>query len=348
MRIMMLLALMQAPTDTGRIATFHEKPFNDTLTLSVTGRFTIEAGYEVAHLSVRLIDRRRPGKATVLLRMRDQGLEHCQVLRTDDSSIVIARASHYRSEPTLKFFLHPETKALRKTIEYPPDLGLPAVDASEIASLLGVPAHVVERLKKKPWDPAADSSHVPKELREHPMPPSSYDEFARARPRRVADGYVRDGTILEEKPGPYQIVGSRIWFGKVFYDGEGTSGVGGLGYFDTTTSQYRFVQVPGLADWSVSAILIEPDAAWIGLVGYPEGEPYTGGLIRYEFRSRTTRKFAIEEVIHQIVRWQDRLYVATKNGAYLVQGGRLVKRYRVEPNIDNRFTIVSEDLSSRP
>ena len=297
MQIMMLLALMQAPADTGRIVTFYEKPFNDTLRLSVTVRFTTEGGYEVADLSVRLIDRRRPGKASLLLRMRDQGLERCQVLRTDDSSIVISRASHYRSEPTLKFFLHPQTKALLKKIEYPPDVGLRAVDAIEVASAVGVPAQVVEQLKKKPWEPAADSTHLPNELREHPMPRSTYDEFARARPRRVADGYVRDGTILEEEPGPYQVVGSRIWFGKTFYDGEGTSGVGGLGYFDTSTSQYRFVQVPGLADWSVSAILIEKDAAWIGLVDYPEGEPYGGGLIRYDFKARTSRKYATEEVI---------------------------------------------------
>jgi len=38
------------------------------------------------------------------------------------------------------------------------------------------------------------------------------------------------------------------------------------------------------------------------------------------------------------------VYVGTKNGAYLVQDNRLVKRYRVEPNIDNRFIIVTEAL----
>ncbi|HYF38409.1 MAG TPA: hypothetical protein VD930_01890, partial [Gemmatimonadales bacterium] len=184
--------------------------------------------------------------------------------------------------------------------------------------------------------------------REHPMPQSTYDEFARARPRRVENGYARDGTIIEEQPGPYQIVGSRIWFGKIFYDGEGTSGVGGLGYFDTSTSRYSFVRVPGLADWSVSAILIEADTAWIGLVGYPEGEDYSGGLIRYDFKSGTSRKVAIDEVIHNLVHLNDRLYVATKNGAYVLQGGRVAKRYWVEPDGENRFIMVPADFSSRP
>jgi hypothetical protein len=176
------------------------------------------------------------------------------------------------------------------------------------------------------------------------MPQSTYAEFARARAHRVEDGYGEGDTVLGEEPGPYQVVGSRIWFGKVFYDGEGHTGVGGLGYFDTKTSRYTFVPVSMIADWSVSAILIEEDAAWIGLVGHPEGEAYGGGLLRYDLRSRTTRKFPVEEVVYQIVRWKDRVYVATKNGAYLVQGNRLVKRYRVEPDSDNRFIIVTEGL----
>jgi hypothetical protein len=176
------------------------------------------------------------------------------------------------------------------------------------------------------------------------MRKSTYAEFVRARPDMVDNGFDEKNTTLDERPGPYQIVGSRIWFGKAFYDGEGTTGVGGLGYFETNTSQYSFLPVHGLADWSASAILVEEDAAWIGLVGYPEGEDYGGGLIRYDFKSRASRKFPTEEVIYQIVRWKDRVYVATKNGAYLVQGNRLAKRYRVEPNIDNRFIIVTENL----
>jgi hypothetical protein len=163
----------------------------------------------------------------------------------------------------------------------------------------------------------------------------------------VKDGYDEKGTSLEEQPGPYQIVGSRIWFGKVFYDGEGHTGVGGLGYFDTGTSRYTMLDVRGLANWSVSAILIEEEAAWIGLVGYPEGEPYPGGLIRYDFKSGTSQRFPTQEVVYQVVRWKDRIYLGTKNGAYQVRGTTLTRRYRVEPNIDNRFIVVTESLSGR-
>ena len=45
------------------------------------------------------------------------------------------------------------------------------------------------------------------------------------------------------------VVVNQIWFGKAFYDGEGTTGVGGLGYFDTRAKQFfqlRLLDRPGL------------------------------------------------------------------------------------------------------
>jgi len=46
-------------------------------------------------------------------------------------------------------------------------------------------------------------------------------------------------------------------------------------------------------------------------------------------------------VISRILRWSDRLYVPTLNGAYQLRVDTLI-RYRVEPNINNRFIIISE------
>ena len=64
------------------------------------------------------------------------------------------------------------------------------------------------------------------------LPRTTYDQFAAARPQRVKDGYRREGTELNESIGPWQREDGRIWFGKTFYDGEGSTGVGGFGYFD--------------------------------------------------------------------------------------------------------------------
>ena len=335
--------IVDDPIDAGPFRSIYEKHFSDTLTLSVAIRWRDAKNAAEPEFRVSLVPRQRDKQPWIIAQRHDRDVETYKVLRTDDSSVVIGRNGFYGSTASLKLFLHPQSKTVVKQIDYAPNIGLTAVSDMEVARLLEVPQGLVEQLKRNPWREKPDSTHLPAELRNHPMPRSTYEEFARARPRRVANGYGSD-TDLEEEPGPYQIAGSRIWFGKTFYDGEGTSGVGGLGYFDTATSQYRFFQIPELVDWSVSAILIEEDAAWIGLVGHPEGEPYAGGLVRYDFTSGTSDSFPVKEVVHHIVRWQDRLYVATKNGAYLLRENRLVKRYRVEPDIDNRFILVSEDL----
>jgi hypothetical protein len=347
MQLILLFSLIQAPVDSVQFASIYEKPLNDTLILSLAVAQRHENSQLHSQLRVGLIDRRRPREMRVITVVRDQGLDTYKLLRSDDSTIVVARLGFYESLATLKLFLHPQTKSVRKQIDYQPDIGFRAVDDTEVGSVLGAPPAVVQQLERKPWEPTPDSSHIPRELRQHPMPQSTYRAFARARPDMVEHGFDEQDTILEEEPGPHQVVGSWIWFGKTFYDGEGHTGVGGLGYFDTGTSRYTFVPASGIAEWSVSAILVEDDAAWVGLVGYPEGEPYGAGLLRYDFKSRATSKFKTEEVVHQVVRWNDRIYVATKNGAYLVQGNTLTKRYRVEPNIDNRFVILTEDLTPK-
>src|SRR5262245_13695439 len=35
-----------------------------------------------------------------------------------------------------------------------------------------------------------------------------------------------------------ELSGNRLWFGVTFYDGEGITGVGGIGTFDLSTGQY--------------------------------------------------------------------------------------------------------------
>jgi hypothetical protein len=338
---------VEAPVDSVQFRSIYEKPLNDTLTLTLSAAVRERDHYEL-ELRVSLIPREMPQQARIIAQLQDRYMDTYEVLRADDTSVVIGRNGLWNSMPSRKLFLHPQSKAVVKQIDYGPGIGLTAVDDTEVARLLDVSSEIVEQLKKKPWPEIPDSTHMPAEFRRHPMPQSTYDEFAQARPVRVTNGYRRDDTVLEEEPGPYQIAGSRIWFGKTFYDGEGTSGVGGLGYFDTTTSQYAFLPVSGLADWSVSAVLVEEDAAWIGLVDHGEGEDNGGGLIRYDFKSGTSRRFLTEELVHHIVRWKDRVYVATINGAYVLQGNRLVKRYRVEPDIDNRFILVSENLPPNP
>lgn len=342
----LLFLLIQAAPQPVQVRPIYQKPINDTLILVVTA----EEKEQQSQLRFRLLERRGSKRLLVKGGLLDKGSITYKVLRADDSSLVIARAGHYMPGNSVKFFFSNESQTGSKQIEYAPDIGLGAVDDREVAAMLDVPEPIVQQLKAKPMETHGfppDSSYLPEELRDHPMPQSTYAEFARARPARVRDGYDQPETTIQESPGPYYIAGTRIWFGKIFYDGEGTTGVGGIGYFDTKTSRYVFVRIPMLTEWSVSALLIEDQTAWIGLVGYPEGAPYPAGLLHHNLRSGVTGKLATEDVVNRIVRWKDRVYVSTTKGGYQIRDGVLTTRYLVEPNRDNRFVLVSESLSAK-
>ncbi|MDA0207605.1 MAG: hypothetical protein O2795_19995 [Acidobacteria bacterium] len=115
----------------------------------------------------------------------------------------------------------------------------------------------------------------------HP-PQADFKRFAAARPERVSNGYTEENSTFNETIGPYQFDAQRLWFGLTFYDGEGWTGVGALGAFDVQTRTFAMHYLPEMANWSVSALLVEPDAVWLGLVLNGEGPPYSGGLVRWD------------------------------------------------------------------
>ena len=156
----------------------------------------------------------------------------------------------------------------------------------------------------------------------------------------MADGYDSAYTEIGEGPGPIHVVGDRLWFGKTFYDGEGATGIGGVGYFDTTTSKYTFLTVPEIVGWSVSAILVEGKDLWIGLVRHPEGADYSGGVLRHDLQTGTTTKYDVKDVILSIKRWNNSTYMATQNGLLVLKGEQLTDCYIVEPRIDEAFELV--------
>ncbi|MFL5594404.1 MAG: hypothetical protein ACJ785_07325 [Gemmatimonadaceae bacterium] len=338
----MFFALLQVSPQSPPAKSIFQQAITDRYALSVTEAVSNSESV------VKIVLTERKGRlgSYAFPVLSDKGGVYHKVLRADSDAVVISRETTYTNENSVKIFLHPTMRGLRKEIEYAADVGLAAVDDREVSAVLDVPLEIVTRLEvKPPWISATeDASYLPSELRDHPMPVSSYAEFARARPKRVRDGYDKAGTHFEEKPGPYQIAGNRIWFGKVFYDGESLSGVGGVGYFDKTLNKYSFAKIPELVDWSTSALVLDDGTIWAGLVTHPEGADIPGGLIRHDFKTGATRKFPIEEVVLAIVRWKDRVYVATVNGAYRLDDAGAITRYRVEPNINNRFILIGEKV----
>jgi hypothetical protein len=172
----------------------------------------------------------------------------------------------------------------------------------------------------------------------HPLPQSTYDQFAAARPARVANGYGRDGTTIDENIGPRQVEGGRLWFGKTFYDGEGFTGVGGFGYFDPASRAYRIFSPPQIRDCSTTALLVEPDSIWLGLAINGEYGSSGRGLVRFDRRTESVESFELPDIAARIVRRGSALLVATRAGVAVVENHR-VRRFFVDKTSDGRLRV---------
>jgi hypothetical protein len=159
---------------------------------------------------------------------------------------------------------------------------------------------------------------------------------------KVKDGYVREQTNIEEQIGPWNLEEDNLWFGKTFYDGEGTNGVGGFGYFDAIARNYHLFTPPELAGWSVSAIDVEPNAVWMALAASGEYGGASGGLLRYDRRSGALRRFEFPDIGVRFIRAGGILLAATDFGIAVVEDN-LVKRYFVDRTAGGRLRVAPAD-----
>ncbi len=185
----------------------------------------------------------------------------------------------------------------------------------------------------------ARGSIIDNQGKEYPLPQSTYDDFARARPRRVTDNYIRTNTTIAETIGPVQSEGDKLWFGKSFYDGEGNSGVGGFGYFDTSERQYHLFVPPELADYSVSAIRVEPDAVWLGIFQSGEYGGAPAGVLRYDRKTQVVHKYELRDAVYGVAISGKRALMPTSSGIAVINGDQ-VTRYLVDRAIDGRLRVV--------
>ncbi len=178
----------------------------------------------------------------------------------------------------------------------------------------------------------------------YPLPQSTHEELGLY--RRDFVPWTRAEDIgrykIREWIDAFALHANRLWFGKGFYDGEGYTGVGSLGYFDIDRRSYKTIRLPEIADWSTSFILVEESSIWIGLVGYGEGADHSGGLLCYDQITGETRIYPIEDVITHILGHNGVIYVGAKRGRlYALKKGSIVSRHSVEPSLEGGFEIRS-------
>ncbi len=164
---------------------------------------------------------------------------------------------------------------------------------------------------------------TPSGLKKFRLPQPTYTEFSAARPGHFKDGYVRDQTKLEVTIGPWLIFEGTVWFGQSFYDGEGSTGIGGFGYFDTAKRRFEIQAPPEIVNSSVTAILVEQDAVWLATATRGEWGAASNGLLRLDRATNAIEKFELRDIAVGILRVGRRLLLATGFGIAILEDGQL-------------------------
>ncbi len=171
------------------------------------------------------------------------------------------------------------------------------------------------------------------------LPQSTWDEFEKLRAQRVRDGYRRNVSRIEEEIGPSQVVGSRLWFGKGFYDAEGITGIGGFGYFDCETRRFVIYSPPEIRNWSVTSILVAGNNVWMATSAAGEYTSLPHGLLQWEIAERRVHSYGFDAVVHSMTQYRNDLYLATDEGiAVLTKQG--FRRYLIDMTRDGRHRII--------
>ena len=176
-------------------------------------------------------------------------------------------------------------------------------------------------------------------VKNYELPQPGYEEFKLARPGRVKDGYTRAAAKIGGAIGPWQIADGTVWFGKSFYDGEGSTGVGGFGYFDCEEAKYRIYSPAEMADLSVTAILVESDAVWLGLASHGEWGSTGGQVVRFDRATEKVQKIELRGMTSRIARVGGQLLLATEFGIAVVAEGK-ARRFFVDQTSDGRLRVV--------
>ena len=174
----------------------------------------------------------------------------------------------------------------------------------------------------------------------HPLPRPSSAQLAQSRPEEVKNG-ATSAVEFDDHIGPWTLEDNKLWFGKSFYDGEGTTGIGGFGYFDTTEKKYHLYAPPEIVDYSVSAIHVNEDAVWMALVHNGEYGASSGGLLRFDRKSNAIRKFELPDIGLQFMNIGETLLLATNSEIVVILKGQITK-YFIDKTTDGRFTISQE------
>jgi hypothetical protein len=334
--LVILSSLVVFQSSTERI---YDAPVGNGLTLRAT---VSRAGRPQFRLT---LTERAGNRSWDLVTIPDEMGDAYKVLRGTSSSIIVEHndSDYGVHHGTFAVFFDLPSKKFLKKVDFDPHEALKSIGPEEVRRV-GLDPKVFEQIRNAPALLDHENLQLPPSLRGADLPQSTYSEFANARPMRVRDGYSADVTTIEERIGAAQELDGRVWFGKTFYDGEGYTGVGGVGYFDVAARHFGFLRIPQVVDWSVSALLVKDETLWAGLERRPEGAEFSGGLLRHNLKTSVSRIYRVEDVITSLHIFGGALVLGTSNGIYVLQNDRMI-RHRLTPTLDGKFVFYSEPLN---
>ena len=131
----------------------------------------------------------------------------------------------------------------------------------------------------------------------------------------------RDNEISQEY-GTCTLRDGDVWFGLSYYDGEGSTGIGGVGRFDPRTRRSELRRPELLRNTSIAHLLHDGEYLWFGTVGRHEclGTPPTLGLVRYDWKTGRALTFLDENdgpcglLVNGLLQLGDDVWIATDLG----------------------------------
>jgi len=144
-----------------------------------------------------------------------------------------------------------------------------------------------------------------------------------------------------------------VYGGLSFYEGEGSTGRGGLLRLDRKTRRLEVRRLPMLRHVSINSIAADGDIVWFGTTvnGECVGEPVVHGLVRYQWSSGETRTYEgsddgpIGGVIHDVVVRPDGLWVATDLGISRLD--RQTSTWRHYSPVESDGFLIAEEKTPR-
>ena len=130
-------------------------------------------------------------------------------------------------------------------------------------------------------------------------------------------GYVG----FENEIGTYLVKNNKIIFGISFYDGEGSTGIGGIGFYDIRKRTYDIHYIKNIANKSIGEMFYYEDELWCTLYQGGEGAKYHFGVLKYNINNKKHQVYDIPGKVDVVVPWKDFVFVNTSKGFYQINDG---------------------------